>query len=153
MIERCDNKSVGVIISNNSGELLLIDRAKFPFGLAAPAGHVDQHGSPEQTAINEVLEEVGINLSINSLVKVIENRRIQNKCRRPEGDYHDWTVFAAQTNINEITPSLDETRGAKWYSNIELQEIAQNTINEKTDDNKVFEAIWLDFLIELNYLD
>jgi ADP-ribose pyrophosphatase YjhB (NUDIX family) len=153
MIKQCDNKSVGVILSNDKGEVLLIDRAKFPFGLAAPAGHVDNHGTLEQTAISEVQEEVGIEIEISSLVKVIDKRRIDNKCRRPGGDFHDWTIFTAQTVSTEINRSQDETLGAKWYSKEELREIAQNTKQQNSESLKVFENIWLDFLVELNFLD
>ena len=56
----CDHTSVGVLIHNDNNELLLIERGTFPFGMAAPAGHVDQHDSCEEAAIAEVREEVGL---------------------------------------------------------------------------------------------
>jgi len=67
----CDNKSVGVIVQNDGGDILLLHRARFPFGMAPPAGHIDDHGSPEQAAVTEVFEEVGLTLPIDlSLIHI-----------------------------------------------------------------------------------
>lgn len=153
----CDNKSVGVVIANAEGEFLLLDRAKFPFGLAAPAGHVDDHGSVEQTAIEEVYEEVGLRIGVESLIKVIDARRVENACRRLGGDYHEWTVFSARASTNDITPSADETKGARWYSRGELQTIAADTRDAFRGGHMagkpVFEKIWLDFFSELGIVE
>ena len=115
----CDNKSVGVVIQNEKGDVLLLDRARFPFGLAPPAGHVDEHGSLEQTAIDETSEEVG--LIVSDLEEVISERTVDNVCRRLGGDHHSWTVFLSRQFTGEITPNIDETKGAAWHSLEELQ--------------------------------
>ena len=150
----CDNKSVGVILKNKD-DILLLDRARFPFGLAAPAGHIDEHGGPEDAAVNEVFEEVGIVIARSSLVKVIDNRRVENVCRRVNGDYHIWNVYTAETDTREIRASEEETRGAMWYPPERLQAIANRTkeisSREEKIGSQVLELIWLDFFVELGY--
>src|SRR5690606_38011855 len=104
----------------------------------------------------EVYEEVGLHVPISGLVKVIDNRRVDNRCRRPGGDYHDWTVFEAKNVAGELIPSAEETNGARWYSREELQAIAYTTLQlgrETLPDDTAFEPIWLDFLTELNYIN
>lgn len=151
MESRCDNKSVGVILQNEADEYLLINRARFPYGWAAVAGHIDEHGNLEQTAVNEVYEEVGITLPVSSLRKVIENRRVENQCRRPGGDYHDWTVYTAQIVATELALSVDEVRGASWFTKPEIQQLArQSTATPATQQNSLaLEGIWRRFFEEL----
>ena len=155
MMEKyCDNTSVGVIVTNARNDMLLLDRARFPFGLAAPAGHIDEHGSPEQAAVSEVYEETGLKIPLSGLEKVIDARRVNNHCRRINGDYHIWTVFRAKNIDGKIVPSHDETKGAGWYAPQELQLLAELTRKNNTANqgDKLFELIWLEFLTELDYI-
>jgi len=49
-----------VFVRNREGKFLFFDRTIFPFGLTAPAGHVDEGEEPAQTTVRELEEEVGI---------------------------------------------------------------------------------------------
>jgi len=48
-LKNCDHTGVGIHVWRN-GKLLLIERKKFPFGFAPPAGHVDGRQSFEVAA-------------------------------------------------------------------------------------------------------
>ena len=65
MSKICDNKSVGILIWKDD-KLLMIERKKYNFGFALPAGHNDGMDL-EQTAKKELEEEVGL---IGSLPKI-----------------------------------------------------------------------------------
>ena len=158
----CDNLSVGVVITSRDGEILLLERAKFPVGIAAPAGHIDDHGSPEQTAIDEVHEEVGLVISRDHLYATsIHERRVEKMCRRVGGDHHIWWVYEADQFSGELIPSADETKGARWYSLAEVQKLADRTrsylageISDADWQNKPgLEDLWLEFLLELGYVE
>ena len=153
----CDNTSVGVIIQNEKEEVLLLNRAKFPFGLAAPAGHTDEHGGPELTAIAEVREEVGLIIAVTSLKKVIEDQKVDRACRRKGGDYHIWTVFRTTITDQETTASEEETLGLGWYSSSDLQKLADYTKNNSTKNTEagaqILEPVWLDFFVQLGFVD
>ncbi len=160
MPQECDNLSVGVIIENGEA-IALLRRAKFPIAVSPPAGHIDQHGSPEQAAIDEVHEELGLTIAAKSLVSTaITNRYVSNQCRRPRGDHHSWTVFQARDFTGELNPSPSETKGAGWYSRRQLQELADRTKALRTgqmnqadwQETPGLEEVWLNFMVELEYV-
>lgn len=157
----CDNKSVGVIIKNNIGSFALLKRARFPVGIAPPAGHVDDHGSFEQAAVDEVNEELGLTVAIDDLKKtIIDKRVVNNKCRRIGGDHHEWVVYEAEVFKGDIVPDPDETKGADWYTPAQVQELANRTrafrageIDQSDwEENPGLEEIWLDFFVDLKYV-
>lgn len=152
-MSECDNKSVGVIITNSEDEILLIQRARFPFGLAPPAGHVDDHGSLKKAAVEEVSEETGLVISESKLVTKIADRMVQNRCRRTGGSHHVWNVYSTDQYTGELSAKLDEAKTARWYSPAAIQEIADYTqshaAEKARESSQVIEQVWLDFFIEL----
>lgn len=161
MAKECDNLSVGVIIENDD-KIALLKRAKFTIAIAPPAGHIDEHGSPEQAAINEVSEELGLIISLGGLLKtVIDGRNVSNRCRRIGGDYHKWWVYRTTDFSGTINPSQDETQGAGWYSRQEIQSLADcakllkegKISEEEWCENPGLEVVWYDFMSELGYIE
>ncbi|MEU6230537.1 NUDIX hydrolase [Streptomyces sp. NPDC047042] len=120
----CDHTSVGVLISSPAG-LLVFERATPPAGIAPVAGHVDQHGSPEQAAHAETAEEVG--LAVTHLHLLLTMWR-PNRCRRPAVDRvgHNWWIYQAQAS-GPIRPSAREVRAPRWIHPDKLQQHAQRT--------------------------
>jgi ADP-ribose pyrophosphatase YjhB (NUDIX family) len=134
-IQDCDNTSVGMFIWEND-KLLLIERNKFPFGFAIPAGHVDDHGSFEDAARDETKEEVG--LDVVNLKLVAEGRR-DNICRRPGGTWHYWKLYETEVRGN-LKRSPDETKRAGWYTKDEIGKLAKKT--EKFINGKITKEEW-----------
>lgn len=134
-VKICDNKSVGMLIWKND-KLLLIERKKFPFGFAIPAGHVDDHGSFEDAAKDEVEEEVG--LEVTNIKLITEGRR-ENVCRRPGGTWHYWKLYETEVQ-GDLKPSQDETKKAGWYTKDEIREMAEKT--EKYTRGEISEDEW-----------
>ncbi|HET8844029.1 MAG TPA: NUDIX domain-containing protein [Ktedonobacteraceae bacterium] len=103
-IKKCDHTSVGILVWKND-RLLLIERKRFPFGFAPPAGHVDGDASFEIAALRELKEEV--NLDITHIDLLIEGKK-DNHCRREGGDWHYWKIYTAdavgetRANSNEV---------------------------------------------------
>lgn len=162
MEKYCDNHSVGVILTNENDELALLTRGRFPIGIAPPAGHIDGHGSPEQAAIDEVAEEIGVHLSLESLHKtIIRHRRVENICRRIGGDHHRWTIYQVAVSQIDLYPDPDETQGAAWYSQNEVQNLADRTRDYQSGrvsesgwiKQPGIEPVWVDFLTELGYIN
>lgn len=98
----CDHTSVGVLITSPAG-LLVFERAAPPAGIAPVAGHIDQHGSPEQAARTEAAEEVGL---VVTRLNLLVQRWRPNQCRRPTGGSvgHRWWIYQAQAS-GPIRPS------------------------------------------------
>lgn len=113
----CNHTSVGVILTNASGQILLIDRKRFPLFFACPAGHLEEGEQPEAGAIREAKEEVGFNISNLQLVL---HERFDNPCRRQDGIWHEWWVYRADF-FGELQASQDETKSAGWYDRDEIE--------------------------------
>lgn len=123
----CDHTSVGVIVTDEHGRYLLIERAEYPHAWALPAGHVDDHGNPGKTAREKVSEETG--LTVGQLEHVTGGWRPNQCCRlirqgRTPG--HHWTVYRV-TVTGEPAPSADKTRATRWVTGAELQALADRT--------------------------
>jgi ADP-ribose pyrophosphatase YjhB (NUDIX family) len=152
----CDNKSVGMLVWRDQ-KLLLIERARAPFGFAPPAGHLDNDNSYEHSAKRELKEEVGLNTK--SIELLIEGRK-ENKCRRTGGDWHYWKIYKIKSS-GEIKRSQDETKQAGYYSRDELVQLANKTQKylqneiEQSDWEKSpgLEPVWLEWLKELKIID
>lgn len=152
MTIECDHTSVGMII-NKGNDLLLIERKRPPFGFALPAGHVDQHGSYEQAAEDEVKEEVG--LVPTKLVLSLEGKK-SNPCRRMGGTWHYWKIYHVETE-GELNPSQDETKQAKFFTPEEVKQLALRTekylakiiSEEEWQQSPGLEPVWYDWLKDL----
>ena len=113
---RCDNTSVGVIIQEIDGRILLIKRTNYPEAIALPAGHLDSD-SFENGLLREVEEEVGIFVDRYSLML---NDRFDNPCKRENGGFHHWKVFRANAWHGEMKAGSD-AKEAFWASRKQLQ--------------------------------
>ena len=131
----CDHTSVGMFVWRND-KLLLIERARFPFGFAIPAGHVDGDPKFEKAAERELKEEVG--LSTESLELISEGKK-ENHCRREGGTWHYWKLYQVIAT-GEINRSKDETNKADWYTKDEIKKLAEKT--EKYNEKQISEDEW-----------
>ncbi len=52
--------STADVIATCKGKIVLIERKKFPYGLALPGGHVELGERPKRTAVRELKEETGL---------------------------------------------------------------------------------------------
>jgi len=135
MSKICDHTSVGMLVWKDD-KLLLIERAKFPFGFAIPAGHVDGDKTFEESAMRELKEEVG--LDTKEIKLVIEGRK-ENRCRREDGTWHYWKIYEVKIEGN-IIRSEDETKQANWYSKNQIKELGSKT--ERYNKKEISEEEW-----------
>jgi ADP-ribose pyrophosphatase YjhB (NUDIX family) len=135
MTKVCDHTSVGMLVWRDE-KLLMIERARFPFGFAIPAGHVDDDPSYEVSAARELKEEAG--LESTELLLVAEGRK-ENHCRREGGTWHYWKIYTAQTD-GDVNRSVEETKHAGWYSKSQIQTLASKT--ESYSNKQISEEAW-----------
>ncbi len=151
----CDHKSVGMLVWRD-GELLLIERAKFPFAFAPPAGHLDGNESFEEMAKIELFEEVGL---VAKSLKLLGEGRKENPCRRIDGTWHFWQIFEVEVE-GELNRSLSETKQIGWFDVGEIKKLAERTEEYETgkiseDDwkkNPGLEKVWCEWLKELKII-
>lgn len=143
----CDTESVGVIVENAAGEILVADRTITPWGTACPAGHAEGHGHPtpkpgkpdqpvhRAAATGELDEEVGLQVTAEELELVAHGWR-DNRCGRhlrpgaPAG--HWWNIYrwrVSQGWDGELRLAPDEVANARWLNPLQLQELVERTID------------------------
>jgi len=120
MSKQCDNTSVGILVWKDE-KLLMIERKKYNFGFAAPAGHQDGD-DPETCAKKELWEEIGLNAK---KLKARLTKNLKNPCKREGGLHHKWTIMEATEWDGEIKPSEDETKGYVWADHETILKFAQ----------------------------
>lgn len=155
MIDKiCDNTSVGMIVKKE-GKILLIERKKFPYGFAPPAGHLD--GDTYETAARrELKEEVGLN---SRRICLLTEGRKDNPCRRQGGSWHYWKIFEVKA-AGKIKRNNKETKQAGWYSGKEIQNLAARTrkylggeISEREwQQSPGLESVWYEWMSEMKII-
>lgn len=154
-IKECDHTSVGILVWQED-KLLLIERKKFPFGFAPPAGHLDGDLDYEIAVKRELEEEVGLKAA---KLNLIVGARKNNPCRRPGGTWHYWKIYQA-TVSGDLKPSPDETKQAGWYTKESLRALAERTKNyltgkipeEEWQQSPGLEAVWREWFKELQII-
>ncbi len=91
----CPGKSVGAVIRDKDGAILVLYRKKRPLGLALPAGHINEGETPPDAMQREVYEETG--LEVKRYREVLHGT-FPNPCSRTDAagksyDGHEWWVY------------------------------------------------------------
>ena len=137
--QRCTNKRVGTLFYSSSGNILLINRMKVPYGWSPPAGHVDKEEGNDfrSAAIRENLEEVG--LTAKNLTLLLK-RTLECVCNRRGGTWHRVYIFKARSWRGKVKVSKRECRDYGWFSPAELAALSSRT--EAYLKGKVSEKKW-----------
>ena len=116
------NKLVGIVlifIENSKGEFLIQKTSPSRENVyATTGGHVSYGSTFEETVINEVKEELGIDITNDNIILMntyIRERVIQK-------------VFYLKKNIsiNDITIQEDEVENIEWLSKEKINELIEN---------------------------
>jgi mutator protein MutT len=130
------HKSVGAIIKNEEGKMLMIDRAAPPLFWACPAGHIDEGENPEQAMTREVSEEVGLEVKKHKLL--FHEFVDWNECNKGVRG-HDWYVFEVLEWEGKIKISQREVKETAW-------------LNEEEIKAKSVEPVWLHWFEKLKLI-
>jgi 8-oxo-dGTP diphosphatase len=107
--------SVGALIVQDD-QILLMERTNPPYGLAGPAGHVDEGETAETAVSREVTEETGLTIITKKLL--VEEFIPWNTCSRGvEGHY--WYLYGCIVD-GKLQRSAEEAKSLGWYAIAEL---------------------------------
>jgi 8-oxo-dGTP pyrophosphatase MutT (NUDIX family) len=126
--------SAGVVIECK-GKYLLLDRINPPFGLACPAGHIDEGEDSKVASLREIKEETGITLS--DIEFVCEEEIPWNYCKSAE--VHYWYLYKASVESESVILEKEGAKSIGWYSVEEMK-----TLN--------LEKVWEYWLKKLNII-
>ncbi|PSK96039.1 NUDIX domain-containing protein [Murinocardiopsis flavida] len=150
----CCGTSVGVIVTDAAGRLLMIERGWYPVGIAPVAGHIaDAHTDAAAAVVAEVSEEVGLTVTAHTVVA--DGFWLPNLCASPPSAIpgHRWTLVTAAVT-GELAPDPVETKGARWYTPGQVEVLAGRTLalarGDISDADYAFEPglepVWLELL-------
>jgi ADP-ribose pyrophosphatase YjhB (NUDIX family) len=156
-LKSCDHTSVGMLVWKEN-KLLMIERKRFPFGYAPPAGHVDSDPSFEVAAIRELDEEVGLN-AID--LQLIAEGNMNNHCRRINGTWHYWRIYEVHVKERDnIQASFVEVKKVKWFTKAEIRALANRTKlflaqqlnDEEWQKSPGLEVVWYEWFQKLSLI-
>ena len=135
----CPFDSVGLVVENKKGQILVLERKRFPPGLAFPAGHLDiVNGQKElfkDAAVRELREETG--LTAKSLSLLLE-KTFPNPCSKGY-DVHHWQVFLVHEWEGEPTLMEPDKHTRLWW-------IFPEEIQDWIRTGKPTDPAWLSFI-------
>jgi 8-oxo-dGTP pyrophosphatase MutT (NUDIX family) len=156
--KECDHKSVGMLAWNGD-KLLILQRKKFPYGYAAPAGHLDGDSYPV-ACIKEFREETGLKVVGAPRPVVLPGGSYRvTRCRREDGAYHYWQLFEVAWE-GELKKNPDEVLGIGWLDIESIKILGEKTerfLRGEIQDDDWFvdpglEPIWHEFFKELKII-
>lgn len=102
--------SVGAVVINNDGCILLIQRGQPPAeGLwSIPGGKQEPGESLVEACCREVLEETGLSVTVGNILAVVERRR--------EGFHYVIVDFYAAYGGRDKPQAQSDVRRAGWYA-------------------------------------
>jgi ADP-ribose pyrophosphatase YjhB (NUDIX family) len=125
--------SVNVIVENDKGEILLIQRSDNG-NWALPGGAIDIGESLTQAAIREVQEETGITCQITGLVGIYTDpKHIILYTSNNEARQEFSIVLKANILTGALTCS-DESSDVKWIDPAEITGPMQGAMRERIQD-------------------
>jgi ADP-ribose pyrophosphatase YjhB (NUDIX family) len=114
--------SVNVIVTNESGEILMIRRSDND-NWAVPGGAIDLGESVRQAAIRETKEETGIDCEITGLVGIYSDpKHVIHYTSNDEVRQEFSIVLTARPTGGQPTPS-DESREVHWIKPTKINKL------------------------------
>jgi 8-oxo-dGTP pyrophosphatase MutT (NUDIX family) len=105
------HESVGTLISNERGEILLFDRIIYPFAYTIPAGHLEIGELPILAVKRETFEETGI--IADNFELVTEEEIIGDECKWG-ADCHKWHLYRISVRSNIKIVINSEGKSPVW---------------------------------------
>ncbi|MBP9749787.1 MAG: NUDIX hydrolase [Candidatus Pacebacteria bacterium] len=130
--EELVHESVGIVVQNTRGEVLLFKRVKYPFLWTIPAGHLEVGEDPYVATLRELAEETGV---VAQTVGLLYEGEVRGDACVGGADVHMWHLYHAV--VQDVVPTIEVEEGAewKWYTLDDLPEnmtypVAQFMTNE-----------------------
>lgn len=117
------HESAGILLVNPDRKILFFELTHFPYGLTAPAGHVDAGETPLDAVIREAKEEVDIDLTTPQLVTQVTIHG--DSCSRGSDD-HKWSLYIQRISQEQASAiSVDQHEGTRprWVDISEVDDL------------------------------
>ena len=111
------HETAGVFVRNDHNQFLFLERAKHPFGLTIPAGHVGPGEPPLMAGRRELFEETRVRVTVDSIKFIVTEDVLGDECPRGS-DAHRWHVFASRLFPGDVPVRVNtsESLRAVWLT-------------------------------------
>ena len=117
------HQTIHVWFINSKNEVLLQCRAESKINYPnmwdiSVAGHVSSGESPDQAALREINEEIGVDLNYSEikLIGIIKNKRVLNKGTYLNNEFNYVYLIKKDLNLNELILQSVEVKDIKWLA-------------------------------------
>jgi len=115
---------VDVAFQDKQGNLILIERKNYPFGIALPWGFVEYGEDPKNAAVREVKEEVGAKIRIKRLIGVYgdpkRDPRAHNVSIVYEGEYISGAIKAGDDAKRVVRSKVESLKSKEALKKIKF---------------------------------
>lgn len=108
---RYPEPTVGALILNGKGQILLVKSEKWKTGLSLPGGHIELGETAEQALIREVKEEVGLEVSIVRFIHY-QNAVFSEEFWKPK--HFVFLDFLCQARYDSVKVDQTEIQDFIW---------------------------------------
>ena len=106
--------TAGMFLGDGQGRFLFFNRAKFPYGLTPPAGHVSPAEDPLTAALRETHEETNVAPDFTQHLGTVDING--DECPRGAG-MHRWDMFVGELPVGaSIRINSDEGSDPVWLT-------------------------------------
>ncbi len=112
---------VTTLIEDDDHGVLLVRHADFD-GWSTVGGAVETDESPQQAALREALEELGVRIELTGIAGVVGGPEFKVMYRNGDQVAYVTTVFRAKITAGTVEPDNVEVTEARWFAQSELTE-------------------------------
>lgn len=152
------HKTAHIWCVNSKGEILLQHRSKekknFPdMWDISVAGHISSGETPEEGAIREIKEEIGINVSASDLkyLGTVVQEFVLNNGTYIDNELNDIYIFNLNTDNQKLEIREEELDQLKWISTTEFKKWVKEEIVDLVPHRDEYRILF-SYLDKLNYL-
>ncbi len=106
--------TVGALIQNDEGKVLLCSSHKWPGVYTVPGGHVELGETCEQALVREVVEEVGLKIKVLDLLSILEVIYPQEFWKRAHFIFFDF--LCKMEGDQEVQVDAREIQSTIWVN-------------------------------------
>ncbi len=137
--QRYPEPTVGALIINDSGDILLVKSYKWNNFWSVPGGHIELGERAEEAVKREVKEEVGLDVEPIKMLMVQQAVYPKNFMAPKHFIFMD---FLCRTKSSEVKLDNREIQGSKWVTpeaalQEKLEEFTRNLVEKYLSEKKV----------------
>ncbi len=138
--------TVGALIQNDQGKVLLCDSHKWPGIYTVPGGHVELGETCEEALIRECKEEVGLDVKVDELISIQQVIR-PKEFWRSDAHFIFFDYLCRVEGNQEAKVDSDEIQSIIWVDprealGLKIDRYLEHFLSRLIDRSRPFSVAW-----------